>query len=67
MIKNIKQFRKDRIKEASHLAERDENGRFLYMDIVPLTYTLPQEYSVVIEEFKRNPSMIWIMKPSGSS
>jgi tubulin polyglutamylase TTLL1 len=38
MVKNIKRFRKDMEKENSPLAERDDSGQFVYLDIVPLTF-----------------------------
>jgi tubulin polyglutamylase TTLL1 len=41
MIKNLKLYRKEKLKEANPLAEKDDKGNFIYMDIVPLTYTLP--------------------------
>jgi tubulin polyglutamylase TTLL1 len=41
MVKNIKRFRKEMEKENSPLAEKDENGAFIYLDIVPQTYHLP--------------------------
>lgn len=62
MVKNLKRFRKDMEKEGNPIAERDENGRYVYMDIVPMTYTLPSDYVVFAEEFKKNPAT-WIMKP----
>ena len=31
MVKNIKRYRKDLEKEGSPLAEKDENGRFVYL------------------------------------
>jgi len=41
MVKNIKRFRKEMEKENSPLAEKDESGNFVYLDIIPLTYHLP--------------------------
>lgn len=41
MVKNIKRFRKEMEKESSPLAEKDELGNFVYLDIIPLTYHLP--------------------------
>ena len=41
MVKNIKRFKKDMEKENNPIAERDENGNFVYLDIVPVTYMLP--------------------------
>lgn len=46
MVKNIKRFRKEMEKENSALAERDETGAFVYLDIVPLTYQLPGDYNL---------------------
>jgi len=42
MVKNIKRFRKEMEKEKNPIAEKDENGAFLYMDIIPMTYILPE-------------------------
>jgi tubulin polyglutamylase TTLL1 len=66
MVKNIKRFRKDMEKENNPIAERDDNGNLIHMDIVPLTYILPGDYVIFVEEFKRNPQAIWIMKPTSS-
>lgn len=32
-----------------------------------IRYNLPQDYNIFVEEFKRNPSAMWIMKPNNSS
>ena len=53
MVKNIKRFRKDMEKENNPIADRDENGNLIYMDCVPITYILPQDYTVFVEEFKK--------------
>lgn len=37
------------------------------LDFFPLTYTMPSDYSVFVEDFKRNPTAVWIMKPNGKS
>ena len=64
MVKNIKRFRKDMEKENNPIADRDENGLLVHMDIVPLTWLLPSEYTIFSEEFKKFPKAIWIMKPT---
>jgi tubulin polyglutamylase TTLL1 len=33
------------------------------LDFLPTTYTLPADYSLFVEEFRRNPNVMWIMKP----
>jgi len=53
MVKNIKRFRKEMEKEGSPLAEKDETGNFVYLDIIPLTYHLPQDYNMFVDEFMR--------------
>ena len=67
MVKNIKRFRKDMEKESNPIAERAEDGSLLYMDIVPITYILPGDYVIFVEEFKKNPNTTWIMKPTSRS
>ena len=67
MCKNIKRFRKDMEKENSPIAEKDEVGNYIYMDIIPNTYILPNDFTIFQEEFKRNPNSTWIMKPTSKS
>ena len=67
MVKNIKRFRKDMEKENNPIADRDENGNMLYMDIVPMTYLLPGDYTIFVEEFKKSPNTTWIMKPTSAA
>ena len=67
MVKNIKRFRKDMEKENNPIAERDELGNFIYLDIVPMTYILPGDYTIFIEDFKKNPNTTWIMKPTAGA
>lgn len=64
MVKNIKRYRKDMEKENNPIAEKDDQGAPLYMDIVPMTYILPGEYNIFAEEFKKYPNATWIMKPT---
>ena len=57
MVKNIKRYRKELEKEANEPI----------LDFVPVTYVLPADYSLFVEEFRRNPHTMWIMKPIGSA
>lgn len=36
-------------------------------EIVPLTFNIPQEQSLFIEEFIHNTNKTWIFKPAGKS
>ncbi|XP_027810405.1 polyglutamylase complex subunit TTLL1 isoform X1 [Marmota flaviventris] len=67
MVKNIKRYRKELEKDGSPLAEKDENGKYLYLDFVPVTYMLPADYNLFVEEFRKSPSSTWIMKPCGKA
>lgn len=36
-------------------------------DFMPVTYLLPADYTIFVEEFRRNPNAMWIMKPTSRS
>jgi tubulin polyglutamylase TTLL1 len=67
MVKNIKRYRKDLEKEKDPLAEKDEHGRYVHMDIIPQTYILPGDYRIFEDEFRRMPNSTWIVKPSSNA
>jgi len=67
MVKNIKRFRKDMERENNPIAEKDETGRFVHMEIIPQTYIFPGDYTIFVEEFRRNPKTMWIMKPASKA
>ena len=35
------------------------------LEFVPTTFLLPGDYNLFVEEFRKNPSSTWIMKPAG--
>ncbi|XP_007896737.1 probable tubulin polyglutamylase TTLL1 [Callorhinchus milii] len=67
MVKNIKRYRKELEKEGNPLAEKDEKGRYISLDFVPVTLLLPADYNMFVEEFRKYPSSTWIMKPCGKA
>jgi tubulin polyglutamylase TTLL9 len=60
MIKNMKRYKKNLEKEGKIDESQD-------VDFFPLTYNMPGEYSLFVEEFKKNQNTVWIMKPIGKS
>ena len=58
-MKNLKRLRK-------HL-ERESKSEALKCEFFPTTYELPSEYHIFVEEFKRSPGTVWIMKPVARS
>jgi len=58
MVKNLKRMQKQLQREG-----RLEDAAMY--DFFPTTYVVPQEYGLFYEEFKRNPTHTWIMKPVG--
>ncbi|KAI8901815.1 putative tubulin polyglutamylase TTLL1 [Globomyces pollinis-pini] len=60
LVKNIKRYRKDLEKEKDKL----NCLKYHYVDFLPVTYTLPGDYNLFAEEFRKNPSSVWIMKPT---
>ena len=63
MVKNLKRYRKDL--ERLHA----ERGTDICpdFDVIPTTFLLPADLSLFIEEYKRNPCSVWIMKPTSKS
>ncbi|XP_014671745.1 PREDICTED: probable tubulin polyglutamylase TTLL9 [Priapulus caudatus] len=60
MDKNLRRHRKQLEKEGGR-----EAG--LVCDFTPCSFELPSEYQLFVEEYKRCPGQIWIMKPAGSA
>ncbi|XP_048727639.2 probable tubulin polyglutamylase TTLL9 isoform X8 [Ostrea edulis] len=57
MVKNLKRLKKQ--------TEREQGkAEGLSFEFFPTTYELPSEYHIFVEEFKKNPGIIWIMKPA---
>ena len=46
MVKNMKRYRRDLEREGNPLAEKNEFGRYLYLDFIPTTFILPAGNSV---------------------
>ncbi|KAK3085866.1 hypothetical protein FSP39_009817 [Pinctada imbricata] len=57
MVKNLKRLKKQTERELG----KAEGVNF---EFFPTTYELPSEYHIFVEEFKKNPGIIWIMKPA---
>eukprot|EP00518_Triparma_eleuthera_P019630 CAMPEP_0197548572 /NCGR_PEP_ID=MMETSP1320-20131121/2665_1 /TAXON_ID=91990 /ORGANISM="Bolidomonas sp., Strain RCC2347" /LENGTH=444 /DNA_ID=CAMNT_0043108609 /DNA_START=118 /DNA_END=1448 /DNA_ORIENTATION=- len=57
MVKNLKRHKRQLQKDNN---EDAENYSFW-----PLTYVLPGDYALFVEEFKKYPTSFWIMKPVG--
>jgi len=57
MVKNVKRHRKEVEKEMGSDCSS-------FLDFVPMTFTLPADYSLFAEEFRKNPNLVWIMKPT---
>eukprot|EP00742_Colponemidia_sp_Colp-10_P004175 GILJ01004454.1.p1 GENE.GILJ01004454.1~~GILJ01004454.1.p1 ORF type:complete len:476 (-),score=67.04 GILJ01004454.1:192-1619(-) len=58
LIKNLKRTKRALEKEG----RVEEASKFNFF---PTTFNLPAEYSLFVEEFKRNHGSVWIMKPIG--
>ena len=80
MVKNITRWRKACEKEAALEANGagQSNGNYNNtgmsatellpkLDFVPATFSLPSDYSLFVEEFRRRPDRTWIMKPVGGA
>mmetsp|Transcript_38671 Transcript_38671/g.95657 ORF Transcript_38671/g.95657 Transcript_38671/m.95657 type:complete len:363 (-) Transcript_38671:104-1192(-) len=60
LIKNLKRMQRSLIRD-ERTAEAD------MFDFFPLTFVLPADYGLFVEEFKQQQGAIWIMKPIGKA
>ncbi|XP_064640679.1 probable tubulin polyglutamylase TTLL9 isoform X2 [Lineus longissimus] len=60
MVKNLKRTKRATEKEQGKLEAQK-------YDFFPTTFELPSEYHIFVEEFKKNPGTVWIMKPVAKS
>ena len=72
MVKNIKRYRKELertwLERADILGSNPSQiGQMPDMDIIPTTFILPNDFSLFVEEYKKSPSLMWIMKPTSKS
>ena len=59
MAKNLKRLKK--------LLEKESKLEAMKCDFFPTTFELPSEYHIFVEDFKKRPGTIWIMKPAGKA
>ena len=59
LVKNLKRKKRALERESNH----EEAGQY---DFSPVTFVLPREYAMFVEEFKKSGG-VWIMKPIGSA
>ena len=67
LVKNVKRYRRDLEREGNPLAEKTREGKYIHLDFIPITFMLPSDYNMFVEEFRKNPSSTWIVKPGGKS
>eukprot|EP00755_Sulcionema_specki_P008474 Sspe_Gene.41051::Locus_19845_Transcript_1_1_Confidence_1.000_Length_2310::g.41051::m.41051/K16599/TTLL1; tubulin polyglutamylase TTLL1 len=59
MVKNVKRYKKDNDKNPAIYTSDGET----IQDFLPLTYSLPSDYALFVEEYKKTNSL-WIVKPA---
>lgn len=59
MAKNLKRLKKS--------LEKESKVEAMKCDFFPTTFELPSEYHIFVEDFKKKPGTIWIMKPAGKA
>ena len=59
MAKNLKRLKKS--------LEKESKLEAMKCDFFPTTFELPSEYHIFVEDFKKKPGTIWIMKPAGKA
>lgn len=60
LVKNLKRMKR--------FFEREGNPEEAQKyNVCPITFVVPSEYNMFVEEFKKHPGQTWIMKPIGAS
>lgn len=71
MVKNIKRYRREvertLVEAASAGLGLGAAEEYTELDFLPTTYLLPSDYNLFVEEFRRGPSAMWIMKPTSKA
>ncbi|CAK1547221.1 unnamed protein product [Leptosia nina] len=75
LVKNIRRYRKDLEKDNNPLAEKGQIkladgqtvNRYLYLDFIPTTYILPTDYNLFLDDYRKSPQTMYILKPCGKS
>mmetsp|Transcript_34178 Transcript_34178/g.97103 ORF Transcript_34178/g.97103 Transcript_34178/m.97103 type:complete len:492 (-) Transcript_34178:15-1490(-) len=60
LVKNMKRMRRQCEKDG----KSEEASKY---NVCPITFVVPQEYNMFVEEFKKHSGATWIMKPVGRS
>ena len=77
MVKNLKRYRKELERvHSERIAEANAGGgggassglsSELDFEHIPTTFILPADFSLFVDEFRKNPHTMWIMKPTSKS
>ena len=75
MVKNLKRYRKELGVHSERIAEANAGGggassglsSELDFEHIPTTFILPADFSLFVDEFRKNPHTMWIMKPTSKS
>ncbi|KAJ2946079.1 hypothetical protein O0L34_g4998 [Tuta absoluta] len=75
LFKNIKRYRRDLEKENNPLGATTvlklPNGQvekiYEHLDFIPLTFSLPSDYKLFVDHYRRSPQSTWIIKPCSKS
>ncbi|XP_046997906.1 polyglutamylase complex subunit TTLL1-like [Schistocerca americana] len=68
LVRNIKRYCKELERQQNPLGERCPfTRRYKHLDFVPVTFVLPADYNIFLEEYRTGPHKTWIMKPCGKS
>ncbi|XP_046396296.1 probable tubulin polyglutamylase TTLL9 [Ischnura elegans] len=58
LVRNLKRYRKLLLREKGHLQDAE------LCESMPLSFELPSEYMMFVEEFRKNHGSTWIVKPA---
>lgn len=66
LVRNIRRYKRELEKDGSLTVQRLD-GTYLNLDFIPVTFMLPADYNLFVDEYRRADPSTWIVKPVGKS
>lgn len=66
LVRNIRRYRRE-LEKCGSLTVKHLDGTFSNLNFIPVTFMLPADYNLFVDEYRRVGPSTWIVKPVGKS